>query len=219
MVVTATPDGASARIAQLFAWPILLASLGTAVGLLLALSEGVLGEVGNALVTAGAVVIMAEPVALFVATADKRRWFQQHRWLILVATIVLVSFAVGLTLPLHLLRLLRGVGSSHFLYVLNHAAVTRVSEFGYVRGNVHAGALLPPPVRVGLEVLIVALVPVYAYLSLRDPNGASRELLRDVELLPVTHPRWLVAIAVLVLVVQLARRVKARHETRTESPA
>lgn len=202
---------AAARVAQLFAWPILIASLATVVGLMLSITESAYAEFGETLVMLGAVVVMVEPVALWVVTPDKWRWFREHRALILLGAAVLVVFVVGVAVPLHLLRLLQTMGSSQFVHLLSQAKLLKVGELTHAKEHIDQVSPISKRWRSVLDAIILVLVPVYVFLVLRDPEGPSRQLLRELEVQALAHPRLLLLAAALLVVVVVGRSVKAKH--------
>jgi len=203
-------DPRVARVHELFAWPVLIASLATVIGLLLTLASEPIDQIGEELVMLASLVIVGESLMVLLVSGDKRRWFKRHWPLVLISVIVLFLFAVGVSLPVHLLRLVRGFSTSPVGQVLQHAKVLHVGEFGHAKEHLAASSKLAERLHKPLETFISLAVPVYLVATLRDPDSDSRELLRLAEDLFVgAHWRLgaaIIAIGVTVLLVK--RRVK-----------
>ncbi len=195
------------HVHQLFAWPVLIASLATVVGLLVSLVEGPVGELGEEVAMLAGLVIVAESVMVMLVSDDKRRWLRRHWLLVVISALVLGLFVVGVAIPFHLLRLVRGFSVSPVSHVLQHAKILHVGEFGHAKEHLASSSKLAARLHQPVEALIGLAVPVYLVATLRDPESDSRELLRLAEDLFVgAHWRVGAALLLLVVVVLVAKR-------------
>lgn len=202
-------DPKVAHIHQLFAWPVLIASLATVIGLFVSLAADPLGNIGEEVVMLASLVIVAESLLVALVSKDKRRWLKRHGVLVVVSLVAVFLFVVGVAVPLHLLRLVRGFSASPLSHVLQHAKVLRVGELSHAKQHLSDSSKLAEKLHQPIEAAVGLAVPVYLFLSLRDPNSESRELLRLTENLFVgAHWRAGAAlIAVGLMVVVVKRRV------------
>lgn len=200
-------DPKVAHIHQLFAWPVLIASLATVIGLFVSLAPEPLGDIGEELVMLASLVIVAESLMVALVSKDKRRWLKRHRVLVVVSLVVVFLFVVGVAVPLHLLRLVRGFSATPLAHVLQHAKVLHVGEFSHAKEHLSESSKLAEKLHRPIETAVGLAVPLYLFLSLRDPNSDSRELLRLTEDLFVgAHWRAGAAVIAVGVVVVIAKR-------------
>jgi len=210
-------DPAVERIHRLFAWPVFISALLTVVGLMLGLAEQY-ADLGEMLVNTGALVVGAEFAAALIASGDKRRWFKDHLALIVIGVASIGVFVGGHGIPVHLVRLVPRVGSSHFLTVMKKAKVTKVGELNRTRTHVDETPGLALRWRRVLDAVLIALVPIYVGLALRDRSSASRELLREVrDDVPGYPGRTALFVVVLVAVIVFSRIHASREAARDAS--
>lgn len=204
----AHPDDARViHVHEVFAWPVLIASLATVIGLLVSLAPDPLGAIGEELTKLAGLVIVAESVMVMLVSGDKWRWLRGHWVMVVLSAAVLGLFVVGVAVPLHLMRLVRGFGASHVGHVLQHAKVLHVGEFGHAKEHLSESSRLAERLQRPVEVAIGLAVPAYIVGTLIDPESDSRELVRLAEDLFVgAHWRLGVAVAIVGAVVLVARR-------------
>ena len=202
------------NVHRLFAWPVLVASLATVVGLLVSLADGPVGELGEEVAMLAGLVVVAESVMVMLVSGDKWRWLRQHWLLVVISALVLGLFVVGVAVPLHLLRLVRGFSVSPVSHVLQHAKILHVGEFGHAKEHLASSSKLAARLHQPVEAFIGLAVPVYLFATLRDPESDSRELLRLAEDLFIgAHWRLGAALLIVVGVALVAKRGLARRHT------
>lgn len=200
------------KVHQVFAWPVLFASLGTVIGLFMSLGREPFGQIGEEIVMLASLVIVAESLMVGLVSGDKRRWLKKHWPIVLLSLVVVVLFVVGVAIPLHLMRLVSGFSASPLGSVLQHAKVLHVGEFGHAKEHVAESSKLAQRLHKPLEALISLSVPLYLVLALRDPESASRQLVTLAEgVFDGSHWRALLGVAVLFIVVVVAKRRTKQH--------
>jgi hypothetical protein len=206
------------RVHQLFAWPVVIASIATVVGLFLSLAQEPFEQVGEELVMAASLVIVAESLMVMLASGDKRHWLRRHGKMAALSVVTLALFVLGVAVPVHLLRLVGSFSASPLGSVLQHAKVLHVGEFGHAKEHLSHSSKLAEQWHKPVEVLIQLCVPLYLVLSLRDPESDSRQLLRRAEDVFIgAHWRLTAAVVALVVVVVVAQRQMKRKQVNGAS--
>ncbi len=166
------------HVHEVFAWPVLIASFATVVGLLVSLAPDPIGGLGGQLTMLAGLVIVAESVTGMLVSRDKWRWLRRHWIMAVISVVVLGLFIVGVIVPLHLLRLVRGFSVSPLGQVLQHAKVLNVGEFSTAEQHLSQSTRLAERLHRPVEAVIGLAVPVYLVGTLIDPASDSRQILR-----------------------------------------
>lgn len=173
MSTSTTQTDRADRVAERLAVPVLIAALASVPAVFLTLFDDPWQGIGSGINLVSGGVLVLETVVLLALAEDRRAWLRRHRWLVVLAIVIIpaVLFAVA---PVQLLRLTQLVRFAGALRIVRVGRIFKAGKIVRERTGLDQG--WQRVIGVGATVLCAAFVA----LVLADPTSASREMLSNV---------------------------------------